>query len=115
VEPARLLAVRSELGYTDVPALAMRDEPEAVSAEAQHELTEQAHRRADARRRREWERLGPRLWSVLLDLEAALGRDYAGELRALARDAERLDRRVAGRSEKAARSSPLRRSGLAIP
>lgn len=99
IEPARLLHARSEHGYTHEPALALRDEPEAVPEETQRELTAEAHRRAELRRRRDWERLGPRLWAIVVELEHALGREFGGEVRALARGAERLDRRIAGRAE----------------
>jgi hypothetical protein len=50
----RLLAARSEHGYTDRVGEALRDEPEAVPADEQRRQTQEAHRRDRLRLRREW-------------------------------------------------------------
>jgi hypothetical protein len=49
-DEARLLHVRSELAYTADPHHALRDEPEAVSADEQRRQTQASHVR-DRRRR----------------------------------------------------------------
>ena len=51
VEAIRLLHVHSEHGYTDRIDHAMRDEPEAVQASYQRQLTERAARSAADRQR----------------------------------------------------------------
>lgn len=53
----RLLAARSELGYTSTPALAMTNEPEAVSEREQWRLTGEGWARDAERLRDEWEPL----------------------------------------------------------
>ena len=52
-EQGRLLAARSELGYTTSPHLAMPDEPEAVDAAAQEAITRAANIRDEERRMKE--------------------------------------------------------------
>jgi hypothetical protein len=94
-EPARLLHARSEYGYTPSVALALVDEPEAVPEDAQRELTRQAAARAASRRRAEWQRQSATLWAVVAELERALLPDLTHEVRALARDVARLDRKLA--------------------
>ena len=51
-EPIRLLAARSQYGYVDNPAQALRDEPEAINPQDLNHLASQAHAplRAAARR-----------------------------------------------------------------
>jgi hypothetical protein len=49
-DPVRLLAARSEHGYTDNRFMALPDEPEAVSPAEQRRLTQLAHRRDHERR-----------------------------------------------------------------
>ena len=44
-EPIRLLAARSQYGYVDNPAQALRDEPEAISPQDLNHLASQAHAR----------------------------------------------------------------------
>jgi hypothetical protein len=46
----RLLAQRSEHGYTDRLDLALHDEPEAIRADEQEQQTQAAHRRDRQRR-----------------------------------------------------------------
>jgi hypothetical protein len=52
----RLLASRSERGYTSSDYEAMRTEPEAVSEQEQRDMTAAVHRAEQERLRREWSR-----------------------------------------------------------
>ena len=92
----RLLHKRSHHGYTTDPAKAMFGEPEAVSADAQRAITAQAHdhahqlqvakwieARADIQRRLDW------VWSQ------RFRRDVQSQVRALERQLQRLDQRIA--------------------
>jgi hypothetical protein len=93
----RLLARRSEYGYTDRAQSALPAEPEAVPADYQRHLTAQAHRRAENLVRREWQR-------TLVTINDALDRfastcspaepRIASGLRAIRRSAQALDRRI---------------------
>ena len=49
-EPIRLLAARSQYGYVDNPAQALRDEPEAISPQDLNHLAQQADARFMAQR-----------------------------------------------------------------
>lgn len=95
--PARLLAIRSEVGYTHVPALALRDEPEAVDEQTQIELTRQARRRAAHRLRDDWVRTRLVIASALAEFKtgASFDRQVADDVRAVERAVERTDRHVA--------------------
>jgi hypothetical protein len=54
-DEVRLLHRRSQVGYTSNPATAMPNEPEAISAADQQQLTELAHRRDRQRRLAAWQ------------------------------------------------------------
>jgi hypothetical protein len=94
VEP-RLLHRRSEHGYTDRPAQALTAEPEAVSAAEQRRLTTEARRRATEREREAWHRFRTIVVPELVALGGVLDRGLASDLRALARQLERIDRKLA--------------------
>lgn len=95
VQSPRLLHARSEFGYTDRLVQALRDEPEAVPADFQLELTRQAARRALNRRRAAWLHSRPELDRHLEFLRAELGPEFASDLRAAGRIFERMDRALA--------------------
>jgi hypothetical protein len=95
----RLLHRHSQFGYTRSVHEGLFAEPEAVSAEEQRRLSEQAQRRAQARRRDDWAQVRGQLLQLLSQLAARpLGRELVNELRAMRRTIDRIDRRVqAGR------------------
>jgi hypothetical protein len=91
----RLLALRSELGYTDRPDRALPEEPEAVSAAEQRELTAQAARAASERYRVEWERRRIEIVVALDELQTLpFARELAPDLRLLQHQLGKLERRV---------------------
>ena len=94
-EPPRLLHARSQFGYTAHLAEALASEPEAVPAATQRALTSQATRRAEDRRRAVWQGSRARFWAELDYVSRTFGREAREELRALRRDLERLDRKLA--------------------
>lgn len=95
VEPARLLHSRSELGYTATLALAMHDEPEAVSEQQQIALSREARQRAELRRRHDAQSALDSMRAGLSELVRVAAGDLEAEVRALVRDFERIERRVA--------------------
>jgi hypothetical protein len=85
-DPPRLLASRSELGYTGSAIRALPGEPEAVAEHVQQRLTDEAH--ASARRRSRDARIRTRD-------ELLRERDYHQALLThLERELARLDRRI---------------------
>jgi len=90
----RLLARRSELGYTDRPAQAMPHEPEAVPSDAQRRITDDARRRASQRELDAYRSFASIVFPALLELGRGLDRAYASDLRAVARQVERIGRRL---------------------
>ncbi len=94
-ELLRLLAARSEHGYTDRLAHALREEPEAVSADEQQQLTRAAARSAKARTRSDWQARRDRI-AAELDAVRTLSyaRDVAPELRVAEQALARLHRRA---------------------
>ena len=98
VEPPRLLAARSEHGYVERVDLALQDEPEAVAASYQREITARARRGETTRALTTWRETSGR-WFADLDALVALRFevDVADELRSLVRAVERLDRKLGGR------------------
>jgi hypothetical protein len=94
VEPARLLHARSQYGYTHVAALALPGEPEAVPEEVQLEFTRRAHLQLELRKRSRGRRLVGQLGAMVEELERSLGSELAADVRALARAAARLDRKL---------------------
>jgi hypothetical protein len=95
-QPARLLAARSELAYTHVPALALRDEPESVDEETQRELTRRARREASLRLLEDWGRARRAIASALEEFKTGrLDRRLQDHVRAVERALERVDRELA--------------------
>ena len=91
----RLLAARSELGYVNRPDRAMPDEPEAITAQEQQELTRRSHA-AKADRDRAVVRAACAVITVELETleEARVTPDVSSDLRAIRRTLERLRLRV---------------------
>jgi hypothetical protein len=87
----RLLHARSELGYTHVPALALRDEPEAVDEATQQAFTFAARRAREQRTREAWSQTHATISNALASFEQT--RPDARALEA-ARDVERAARRA---------------------
>jgi hypothetical protein len=96
-DAARLLHVRSELGYTDRPSRALPHEPEAVSSAEQRRLTAESWERAAEREREAWRRFREIMLPELALLGKALERNFASDLRALERQFERIERRLGAR------------------
>ena len=90
----RLLHRHSEHGYTDRPEQALNGEPEAVTAAEQRRLTADAKQRATDRERDAWHRFQSIVVPELATLNLALDRGHASDLRALARQLERIDRKL---------------------
>jgi hypothetical protein len=91
----RLLARRSEFGYTDRVDRAMNGEPEAVSREEQHRITAEAQFRARRREALIWLEIRGRIERDLGYLQDQFGPQIANELRAMRRELDRLGRRLA--------------------
>jgi len=95
VDSPRLLARRSELGYTDRLETAVRDEPEAVDASTQARLTRQAGQKADQKRRQAWIDARQRIVGELEVLRSTFGPTVSNELRNMRRELDRLDSKLA--------------------
>jgi len=94
-EPARLLAARSEFGYTDRMDRALRDEPEAVSPAEQRRLTRQSGLNAQERARTDWLSRRHRLHAELEELSRQpYTKGLGSELRLMERHLAKLDRLV---------------------
>ena len=94
-DPPRLLALRSELGYTDRPDRALPDEPEAVSSAAQRQITHDAAHQRELVERALW--IDARE-SIRAKLDALSGSSFdssRSELRSILRLVERVDRQIA--------------------
>ena len=95
MDPPRLLARRSQYGYTDDPAFAVISEPEAVSASAQAEITAASQRRERQTIADEWR--GRRL-VLMREIEwlqsQRFQRDVRSTVRALQRQVDKLDARL---------------------
>jgi hypothetical protein len=88
----RFLAARSQYGYTDRLDRALFNEPEAVAASAQAELTAHAHRLAELEQRQQWEALRVQLQRQIDWLYSQrLRREVRSSVRALERQIARLD------------------------
>jgi hypothetical protein len=92
----RLLHRQSEHGYTDLPHRSLPAEPEAVPASYQRRITEQAHRREQARLAAAWVETAEVIDTALDGFAAVAGNDRAiqREVSAVRRSADRLGRRV---------------------
>jgi hypothetical protein len=94
-EPPRLLAARSEHGYTSRIAEALPVEPEAVSAQTQTFLTSTARQHATRTRRHAWLEQRRRLEADLAELAGTFGPLITDELRGLRRGIDRLHSKLA--------------------
>jgi hypothetical protein len=96
-EPLRLLAAKSEYGYVERVATALRDEPEAVSESFQRQLTHDAQRREREQRVAAWKTAHATITSALGTFKQSCRIDppLANALRSIERQAVALDRRVA--------------------
>jgi hypothetical protein len=92
----RLLARHSQYGYTDRIDRAMREEPEAVSADEQQRLTLEAQRRDRTQRVVAWKAAHLTINAALRDFRASCRVDkrVAGTLRFVERQLTQLDRDV---------------------
>lgn len=95
-DPPRLLALRSELGYVDRLALAMLDEPEAVSEPAQIEITRRSQREWKEARRRRWDEARKSIDGALDSFAATINGDppLCNALKAVRRSTEAVTRRL---------------------
>jgi hypothetical protein len=94
-ERPRLLHQRSQYGYTDRHAEAMRDEPEALSAREQAEQTAEAHRRWHEQQRRAWGKARDQIIGATQEFSASAAVDprTRSDLRAIQRTVTRVDQR----------------------
>ena len=96
----RYLHKRAHRNYTDDPSKAMYREPEAVSVEAQEQITDRSHRDADALLLGEWIKTRQRLLGAVAHFTqttrptAGLRRDLRSDLHVIERTIERVDRRL---------------------
>jgi hypothetical protein len=94
-ESVRLLAAKSEHGYTDDPTKALVDEPEAVSPSYQRYLTREAERRRRVVLLEVWIGCRRRIDEELSVLAATkFDVDVTGDIRAMRGTLERADRRL---------------------
>jgi hypothetical protein len=92
VEAPRLLAAKSEYGYTDRIDRAMRDEPEAVSAEEQRLLTRRATLVAVYEARLHWDASRIRIRAELASVaDQGYAHDLGPELRLMERQLQKLE------------------------
>jgi hypothetical protein len=90
----RLLARRSEVGYTETTMRAMPGEPEAVTADEQETITRRAHADADARRRDQAKAILTGLGAAVDAIETIFGDAALEEVRAMRRELARIERKV---------------------
>jgi hypothetical protein len=91
-----LLARASQYGYTAHPGRALNQEPEAISADAQRIVCAQSRASAQRQRVETWEEHRANLQRTMAWLYSQrLQRDVRTQLRALERQIERLDRKIA--------------------
>jgi hypothetical protein len=93
----RLLAARSEYGYTDRPDRSLRDEPEAVAAYVQDTFTAAAHRRARERQVEAFTSASSVINGALDTFLSAVGGGnprLTSSVRAIRRSTDALGRRV---------------------
>jgi hypothetical protein len=96
VDPPRLLALYSELGYTDRIDRALPDEPEAVSAAEQQRQTQLARRTWARRRQDAFRECDQAVGGALDALLTTVGpdRQIASGARAVRRTMQALGRRI---------------------
>src|SRR4051794_16655120 len=91
----RLLHRHPAYGYTPAPSVAMRGEPEALSADDLERLTERAHRERVDAIRREWRKTSDRAGELLGHFEEVAGDALGREVRAVRRQLAAVDRHAA--------------------
>jgi len=91
----RLLHRHSHYGYTQHPHEAMTDEPEAVDHDTQQRLTHEAQLRHTQRQRELWHATRARLLNELDLAHHHFGTQVVNELRAIRREIDRINRKLA--------------------
>jgi hypothetical protein len=92
IDSPRFLHTRSEHGYTEDPSRAMRNEPEAISERAAHDLAMKAAAQDAERQRAEWAARRSVIARELSWLHSQRFRkDVRSQTRALERQLQRLD------------------------
>jgi hypothetical protein len=92
---ARLLAAKSEFGYTERIDRALKDEPEAVSPEEQRRQTRAAARGAADRAKLDWAVRHDHLQAELTELSRQpYARGLSPELRLMTRQLAKLDKLI---------------------
>ena len=96
-DPPRLLAQRSELGYTDRVDRALRDEPEAISVDEQVQQVEVARRHARQRRVDAFQTMRSTVVGALDEFVCAVGPQGGVDsgVRSLRRGVEQLGQKLA--------------------
>jgi hypothetical protein len=98
-DPVRLLAARSEHGYTHRVREALRDEPEAVPASYQRQLSERARLKHQREQQAAWRECSTTIVGALATFQDSCGRlspSVTSSLRAIRRQAVRLDQQLSG-------------------
>ena len=90
-----MLALRSELGYTDRVDRALQDEPEAVSVAYQRLLTDDSHRLAVLQTRATWVSVRDTIRESVESLSGVGFDNVRRDIRALLRQVDRIDKSVA--------------------
>ncbi len=94
-DEVRLLARRSEAGYTSDPTRALRDAGEAVPLDTQLELTARSHRTARQTQIEEWARRKAAMQREIDWLQSQrFVRDVRSPVRALQRQLDSVDKRL---------------------
>lgn len=98
LDKPRLLASRSEQGYTSSAIESLRDEPEAITTEEQRQLTAAVHRAERERLRREWQHseqtIDAELDRFVYDAGVNVDRRVFSGVRAVRRAARAVGRKV---------------------
>jgi hypothetical protein len=94
----RLLALRSEVGYTSIPTKALPHEPEAISESEQRAMSSAAHVRARQRRLAAFTEtrrvIDLALDSFVATVGTSIGRDVHDRVRTVRRAADALGRQL---------------------
>lgn len=94
-DPPRLLHRRSEVGYTEQPALALQNEPEAVPAHIQERQASEANQRDREAARAAWGHHRRELLALLGVVDAQpWASGLRADLRSIRSYIERIDRRL---------------------
>ena len=99
MDEPRLLARRSELGYTDAPTRALPGEPEAISEEEQARQTLAARRAQERQQREAWQQARARIVdgvSIVRTTKPAMPRQVVSTVRVIERAVARVDAELRG-------------------